>query len=436
MLSLIGLSGRIEFIKKSGVPPAASCLRMNEGPMQTKEFCVYNETRENFLSAKVTVIDTKSDPLKAVKVLIEGLGPNADTGLWLNPLKSVPTVPRLSPYDLVYLDEDCRVMHGVALVPDDEVPRFDGHATSALLLPIHTFSTSQSHPGDQVVICSAEEMEHRPVRLPVLTLPVPAYPVLVGSKGDEEIDAPVIAAWSNPFQTAIVPSEAVAEVPSPTPKKDLSKIRFLRDIVRLRVHISISIGYASSARSDALQTSQSTLEPGVERGPGPAAKRAAELAGEPADQLSTRWSLLKEQFLRKASKFFSQAKEIVLPQRVRTAVAAASGAVAKTTRAATTNLAAECTAEWNVLKSCGSFCGEAFLRRCVLPSIATVSQHAAKATRGCSRILESWKIQYSIWAEEFMFRPARIENPSTHPATKRPAVRIPGHQWLKARFLR
>ena len=432
MLSLIGLSGRIESIKKSGVPPAASCLRMNEGPMQTKEFCVYNETRENFLSAKVTVIDTKSDPLKAVKVLIEGLGPNADTGLWLNPLKSVPTVPRLSPYDLVYLDEDCRVMHGIALVPDDEVPRFDGHASSALLLPIHTFSTSQSLPGDQVIICSAEEMEHRPVRLPVLTLPVPAYPVLAGSKGDEEIHAPVIAAWSNPFQTALVPSEAVAEVPSPTPKKDLPTIRFLRDIVRLRVHISISIAYAPSARSGGLQSSQSTLGPGVERGAGPGVERA----GEPADQLSTRWSLLKGRFLRKASKFFSQAKEIVLPQRVRTAVAAASGAVAKTTRAATTNLAAECTAEWNVLKSCGSFCTEAFLRRCVRPSVATVSQFAAKATRGCSRTLESWKLQYSLWAEEFMFRPARIEDPSTHPATKRPAVRIRGHQWLKARFLR
>jgi len=58
--------------------------------MQTKEFCVYNETRENFLSPKVTVIDTKSDPLKAVKVLIEGLGPNAETGLWLNPSRVFP----------------------------------------------------------------------------------------------------------------------------------------------------------------------------------------------------------------------------------------------------------------------------------------------------------------------------------------------------------
>jgi hypothetical protein len=404
--------------------------------MQTKEFCVYNETRENFLSAKVTVIDTKSDPLKAVKVLIEGLGPNADTGLWLNPLKSVPTVPRLSPYDLVYLDQDCRVMHGVALVPDDEVPRFDGHATSALLLPIHTFSTSQSHPGDQVIICSAEEMEHRPVRLPVLTMPEPAYPVLVCSKVSEEIHPPLIAAWSNPFQTAIVPSEAVVEVPSPTAKKDSSTIRFLRDIVRLRVHISISIAYAPSARSGGLKSSQSTLGPGVERGAGPAANRAAELAGEPADQLSTRWSLLKDRFLRKASKFFSQAKEVVLPQRIRSAVAAASGAVAKTTRAATMNLTAECIAEWNVLKSCGSFCAEAFLRGCVRPCVATASQLTARVTCACSRTLESWKLQYSIWAEEFMFRPARIEDPSTHTATKRTAVRIRGHQWLKARFLR
>jgi hypothetical protein len=133
--------------------------------MQTKELCVYNETRENFMSSRVTVIDSKSDPLKGIKALIEGLGPHAEAGLWLNPLKSVPTVPTMSPYDLVYLDQDCRVVHSVAMIPDDEVPHFSGHATSALLLPIHTFSKSQAHPGDQVIICAAEEIERRPARV-------------------------------------------------------------------------------------------------------------------------------------------------------------------------------------------------------------------------------------------------------------------------------
>ena len=393
---------------------------MNEGPMQTKEFCVYNETRENYLSPKVTVIDTKSDPLKAVKVLIEGLGPNAETGLWLNPLKSVPTVPRLSPYDLVYLDQDCRVMQGVALVPDDEAPRFDGQATSALLLPIHTFSTSQSHPGDQVIICSAEEMEHRPPRLPLPAQPVPASPVLAQATRDAEIHPLLIAACASHPQTAIVPPDAVNVAQSPNSKNRLSRIRFLRDIARLRVHISISIAYAPSAEPAGSPTTQPCVEL--------------------VNQLPAQGSSFKSQFLRQAPKVFAQAKEIVLPPRVCSAIAAASASVAKTTRAAAMNFTAECVAEWNVLKACSSFCINAFLRGCVRPSIATVSRLAARATRACAGKCQSWKFQYVQWADEFVFRPARlparIENQSTRSVAKRAAIRARSQQWLKARFLR
>ncbi len=387
--------------------------------MQTKEFCVYNETRENYLSPKVTVIDTKSDPLKAVKVLIEGLGPNAETGLWLNPLKSVPTVPRLSPYDLVYLDQDCRVMHGVALVPDDEAPRFDGQATSALLLPIHTFSTSQTHPGDQVIICSAEEMEHRPQRLPVSAPPAPASPVLAQAARNTEIHPLLIAACASQPQAATVPSDAVNPAQSPSPANRSSRIRFLRNIARLRVHISISIANAPSAQS----ASSQSLQPSV----------------EPIDQLPAPGSSFKNRFLHPSPKFFAHAKEIVVPQRFRSAIPAVSASVAKTIRAATTNLAAECTAEWNVLKACGSFCAEAFLR-CVRPSIAVVSRLAARATRACARKCQFWKLQYVQWADEFVFRPPRlpahIEDQATRSVAKRAAVRARGQQWLKARFLR
>jgi hypothetical protein len=384
--------------------------------MQTKEFCVYNETRENFLSPKVTVIDTKSDPLKAVKALIEGLGPNAETGLWLNPLKSVPTVPRLSPYDLVYLDQDCRVMQGVALVPDDEAPRFDGQATSALLLPIHTFSTSQSHPGDQVIICSAEEMKHRPPRLPISATSTPASPVLLQATRKAEIHPPFITACASQPQTAIVPSDAIHEIQSPNHKKASSRIRFLRDIAHLRVHISISIAYAPSAESASSQTTQPSVEP--------------------ANQLPAPGSSFKSRFLRQAPKLFARAREIVIPRRVRSAIATASASVAQTTRAATTSLTAECVAEWNVLKSCTSFCTEAFLRSCVRPTIAAVSELAIRATRACARKCQSWKVQYSNWAQEFMFRRTRLSDHTEAPPARRPAVRARSQQWLKARFLR
>lgn len=124
--------------------------------MDTKEFCVYNKTRENFLSSGVTVIDSVSDPLQVLKVLIEGLADNAETGMWLTPLRRVPIVPRISPFDLVYLDQDRRVLHGVEVLPSAYLSPFDGPAESALLLPIHTLSSSQTIPGDQFVIYEAE----------------------------------------------------------------------------------------------------------------------------------------------------------------------------------------------------------------------------------------------------------------------------------------
>ena len=51
--------------------------------MDTRKYCVYNQARESFLSTGVTVIDTTHEPLKLLRVMVEGLARNAGTGLWL-----------------------------------------------------------------------------------------------------------------------------------------------------------------------------------------------------------------------------------------------------------------------------------------------------------------------------------------------------------------
>ncbi|MGO9938272.1 MAG: hypothetical protein ACLPH3_11430 [Terracidiphilus sp.] len=220
--------------------------------MQTKEFCAYNETRENFLSARVTVIDTKAEPLKMVKVLIEGLGPNPESGLWLNPLKSLPTVPRLSPYDLVYLDQDCRVMHGAALAPDEELPLFSGQVASALLLPIHTYSRSEAVPGDQVMICPAEEMESRPPRVAQRANPAPATQIVcITAKPSDIVPVPPPLLNASPIQhqPAIETFQVNDKAEFPGAQRESSGFRFLRGIARLRIHISVSIEPAPIAKS-------------------------------------------------------------------------------------------------------------------------------------------------------------------------------------------
>jgi hypothetical protein len=299
--------------------------------MRTKEYSVYNETRENFLSSRVTVIDTKSDPLQLIKVLIEGLAPNADTGLWLNPLKTVPTVPRLSPYDLVYLDQDCRVVHGVELVPTDEFPRFDGQAASALVLPIHTFSTSQAHPGDQVIIRAAEEVEHLSAPIPDVATPAPApLSTYVESKPtsvDITLDPPMFGAYSIEPHASIQKLEAREEVQCSEYKSEGSKIRFWRWIVHLRVHISISITPVAAVQTTGSQSEKWTAqraplrtrctawsETFLQRRVRPSIATVRELASATTRSLARKRNSWKLQYLRWAEGFvYSSAR---VPTRV------------------------------------------------------------------------------------------------------------------------
>ncbi len=127
--------------------------------MDTRKYSVYNQARENFLSTGVTVIDTTLEPLKLLRVMVEGLALNAKTGIWLTPLTEIPKVPRLSPFDLIYLDADGRVVQGSELLPGVDFPVFKERAASALVLPLKTMSSSKTLPGDQLAMQVVEEPE-------------------------------------------------------------------------------------------------------------------------------------------------------------------------------------------------------------------------------------------------------------------------------------
>lgn len=220
--------------------------------MSTKEFCVYNETRESLLSSRVSVIDTTSDPLSLLKALIEGPAPNAETGLWLNPLKNLPSVPRISPYDLIYLDQDCRVIHGVELVPDAEVPHFNGQTASALVLPFRSFASSQTHPGDQVILRATGQAEQFSGPVPMLAAAVPASPGRGSSQEQSpaniDMDPPLWGASFGQPQAPVQQLDAEEIVLSRDRKSDSSKIPSWRALARLRVHISISLAPVQGAK--------------------------------------------------------------------------------------------------------------------------------------------------------------------------------------------
>ena len=126
--------------------------------MELRKLCAYNQTRECFLGLEVVVTDVSCADLK---VLFKKLALRSGEGLWMDPFRGMPDTDMVAPLDLIYLDEDCRIIDVVESFPTFHVSPSSARASSVLALPIHSIYSSQSQRGDQLVLCLAEEMQGR-----------------------------------------------------------------------------------------------------------------------------------------------------------------------------------------------------------------------------------------------------------------------------------
>jgi uncharacterized protein len=126
--------------------------------MERRTYCVYNITRECFLNLGVTLADTSFARLKG---LIGRLRLRSSEGLWVVPSSGVHTLGVLFPLDLIYLDDNCQVIHVIEYFPTFRIAPLKIKAASVLELPPHTIYSSQTQSGDLLVICLAEEIESR-----------------------------------------------------------------------------------------------------------------------------------------------------------------------------------------------------------------------------------------------------------------------------------
>ena len=131
---------------------------MLQDDMASRTYCVYNQTRECFLSLGVTQADTI---LTRLKGLIGRLNMRSDEGLWVVPSSGVHTWGVLFPLDLIYLDEQYRVVFGTEHFPRFSIGPLRLQAASVLELPTHTIYSSQTQAGDQLLLCMADEIEER-----------------------------------------------------------------------------------------------------------------------------------------------------------------------------------------------------------------------------------------------------------------------------------
>jgi uncharacterized membrane protein (UPF0127 family) len=130
--------------------------------MESRTHCAYNQTRECFLGLEVRAADL---PSTRVGELMSARPLKSGEGVWMAPFRGIPAAAIPAPLDLIYLDEDGRVIETVESFPTFQVSSSSPRPESVLALPAHSIYSSQTQPGDQLVLCVAEEMEGQLQRL-------------------------------------------------------------------------------------------------------------------------------------------------------------------------------------------------------------------------------------------------------------------------------
>lgn len=142
--------------------PAAVYSQDGLNSVESRKYCVYNETRERFIGVDVDAADFSrtilDDRLPTLTI-------NSGTGLWLTPFRGISPLGVRVPLDLIYLDADCTVIEAVESFPISRVSPASPPAASVLVLPSGTVNSTQTQSGDHLGICVPDEMKRRLQRL-------------------------------------------------------------------------------------------------------------------------------------------------------------------------------------------------------------------------------------------------------------------------------
>ena len=120
-----------------------------------RTYCVFNRTRESFLGLRVASADTWFMRLRGA---LGRIGLKPDDGVWLAPSLGIHTIGMLFAIDLVYLDSDNKVIHLVEHLGPFRISPIRIGCAGILELESRTIFSSNTRVGDELIICTPEEM--------------------------------------------------------------------------------------------------------------------------------------------------------------------------------------------------------------------------------------------------------------------------------------
>jgi hypothetical protein len=96
------------------------------------------------------------EPIKVLRLLMKGLVPEERDRIWLANFQGVPIARAGAALDLIYLDEEHRILQATEILPDRKYEPFTGRPASALLLLPKTIARSRTFTGDEIAFYPAE----------------------------------------------------------------------------------------------------------------------------------------------------------------------------------------------------------------------------------------------------------------------------------------
>jgi len=121
-----------------------------------EKYYIFNQTQQSFLHLGVSVADTSFRRLKGLVGRFTLRSSNE--GLWVMPSQGIHTIGLFFPIDVIYLSESCQVIHLIEHMKPFRIAPIRIQCRSVLELPARTIYTSNTQVGDQLMLCTPEQM--------------------------------------------------------------------------------------------------------------------------------------------------------------------------------------------------------------------------------------------------------------------------------------